>query len=62
MADIYDVRTERGRGAGQKVDVVREVEWIMYSRSDPNVDRGRGYQNSKNFGDVINGSPLRTNT
>ena len=39
-------------GGTQKED---EVVWILYCISVPNADKGRGFQNSENFADVIYG-------
>ena len=47
---------EGGHGKG---DVVREVAFILYYKSVPNVDKGEGVKNSKIFADVNNGSSLR---
>ena len=37
---IYDFRNEGGGGFSPKADVVREVAWILYCKSVPNVDKG----------------------
>ena len=50
---IKDVRTRRGEGGSPKADIVREVAGIYYCRSSPNADNGGGFQNPKNFADVL---------
>ena len=55
----YDVHTE-GEGDEPKEDVVREVAWILYCKSEQNSDKGGGkaVQKPENFADVICTCPL----